>query len=80
MVGAMSFSSVASADAPPQLKEFLTSITWESKDEVLVDTVIKELADNDIMVPGNITHLSYESKTIVSYRLCPNCPMSKLRA
>ena len=72
-------SSVASADAPLQLKEFLTSITWDSKDEASVDTVVKELVDNDIVVPGNITQPSYEGSIVVSYRLCPNCPTSKLR-
>ena len=52
MVSVLPCSSVASAVAPPQLKEFLTSIEWESKDEAFVDAVIQELAENDIMVPG----------------------------
>ena len=66
-------SSVASAAAPLQLKEFLTSIEWESKDEAFVDAVIQELAENDIMVPGNITLPAYVGSTAVPYRLCPNC-------
>ena len=73
MMSVLPCSSVASAVAPPQLKEFLTSIEWESKDEVFVDAVIQELAENDIMVPGNITLPAYVGSTAVSYRLCPNC-------
>jgi hypothetical protein len=73
MMGVLPCSSVASAVAPPQLKEFLTSIEWESKDEAFVDAVIQELAENDIMVPGNITLTAFVGSTAVSYRLCPNC-------
>ena len=65
MMSVLPCSSVASAVAPPQLKEFLTSIEWESKDEAFVDAVIQELADNDIMVPGNITLPAYVGSTAV---------------
>ena len=36
--------------------EFLTSIEWESKDEVFVDAVIQELADNDITAVSQLCH------------------------
>ena len=52
----LSGSSVASAVAPHQLKEFLSSIEWESKDEVFVDAVIQELADNDITAVSQLCH------------------------